>query len=59
MPQKRNNIFWVLVLSAYALTVFLSFLRIYVYKDYPIFYTEEEMPSIEETVVNTFNAFKL
>lgn len=51
--------FWYVVATAYAMTITLSFLRIYVYQDYPIFYTEQEIPDMAGDVINALNFIKL
>lgn len=48
MPDSRkgNRFFWGVALASYALVVAAIFARIYIYHDYPIFYTEDEIPDM-------------
>lgn len=59
MSQKGNNIFWYVVVTAYAMAIALSFLRIYVFHDYPIFYSEEDIPDMAGDVINAINFLDL
>lgn len=40
----RDKIFWLLVIIFYAICIATSFNRIYVAKNYPIFYSESDKP---------------
>lgn len=46
MEKSTSNVFWYLVIACYAVSVFLSYARIYVFHAYPIYYSEEDMPSL-------------
>jgi hypothetical protein len=44
----KHNSFWVILfIGAYVISIWLSFYRVYIREDYPIFYSEEEMPDTE------------
>lgn len=42
--SKGGQFFWVVCFVAYAISVSLSYHRIYIAHDYPIYYTEDEIP---------------
>jgi hypothetical protein len=44
MKAKKSNLFVSLLIVCYAISLIFSYLRIYVFHAYPIYYTEEEMP---------------
>ncbi len=45
MPEnKKNSFFWILVAALYIASIGFSYIKIYVHQDYPIFYTEEDLP---------------
>lgn len=45
MPKnKKNNFFWIVVIALYTASIAFSYTRIYINQDYPIFYSEEEIP---------------
>ncbi len=41
---EHHFAFWFLVWVIYALSIALSFERIYISQDFPVFYAEEEIP---------------
>jgi len=51
-------LFWTTVLAMYMVSVALSYQRIYINHDYPIYNNEEEMPDIFEPLKNLLNTFK-
>lgn len=53
-----KHLFWTTVLAMYVVSVALSYQRVYINQDYPIFYTEEEMPDIFEPLTNMLSIFK-
>jgi hypothetical protein len=57
MSKQRayNYIFWSLVCLFYIISLSLSYQRIYLAQDYPIFYTEEEIPDVLEPVNELIN----
>ncbi len=44
MSEKQNSIFLFIVAFCYALAIVLSFMKIYVFRAYPIYYDAEEIP---------------
>ncbi len=41
----KHNFFWIMLfIGVYVISIGLSFYRVYIRADYPIFYSEEEMP---------------
>lgn len=44
LKDRKAAIFWTIMVFLYALSIYLSYNRIYVRADYPIFYTEDELP---------------
>ena len=49
--------FWFVVLVMYTFSIALSFERIYVSQDFPIFYTEEEIPDPLSPIKDLLNFF--
>lgn len=41
---EHHFAFWFFVWVMYALSIALSFERVYISQDFPVFYTEEEIP---------------
>lgn len=52
MELKQNKIFLIVVSLCYVLAISLSFARIYVFHAYPIFYTEEDIPSLFSEIID-------
>ena len=48
MPKSRKSVFVSCVLGAYLLAILFTFMRVYVYHAYPIYYSGDEMPNIRE-----------
>lgn len=42
--DKRNFLFWLLMLCFYFISIWFSYDRVYIKHNYPIFYTEDEVP---------------
>lgn len=48
MLKLHKYTFLVCVLGGYFLALAFTYVRVYVYHAYPIYYSEEQMPSIKE-----------
>jgi|CXWL01.1.fsa_nt_gi hypothetical protein len=53
--KKHNKIFFLTVFVCYSLTIFLSYLRIYVYHAYPTYTDPEQIPSLSSELFNFTN----
>ena len=58
-PRKGHKFFWAVALFCYALVVVATYMRIYVYHNYPIFYTEEEIPDMAGELWNAVSELGL
>ena len=47
MFKSHKDAFLVCILGAYLLAIAFTFVRVYVYHAYPIYYSVEKMPSIK------------
>ncbi|MEK7176741.1 MAG: hypothetical protein AAB719_00365 [Patescibacteria group bacterium] len=56
---EHHFAFWFLVWVLYALSISLSFERIYISQNFPIFYTEEEIPDPLAPIKDFFNSSTL
>jgi hypothetical protein len=54
MKLSGEKSLWTIVLISYAVVITLSFLRIYVYEAFPIYYQEEDIPDIKGVLLHTF-----
>lgn len=50
MSEKRVDLVVAVILFCYFISVALSFSRVYVFHAYPIYYTEDEIPSLSEMI---------
>jgi hypothetical protein len=57
--RYRNKLFWSVTIGLYVLSIFFSFLRIYIARDFPIFYTESEIPDPLTNFVDTIKNYEL
>ncbi len=55
MSTRQNKIFISIVIGLYLASIVLSFLKIYVYQAYPIYYSEDEIPGFNEQIQNAIN----
>lgn len=44
MLVNKNIIFWITVSFLYALSIFVTYYKVYVLRDYPIFLEEKDIP---------------
>jgi hypothetical protein len=42
--DRGNFLFWTFMVLLYVLSIGLSYRRVYITENYPIFYSEEELP---------------
>lgn len=59
MLKRIDKFFWVIVGASYIAVIALCAIRIYVHQDYPIFYTEEEIPDVAGEIFQSLNVFDL
>ena len=52
MATRNVKIFYLVVAVCYATTIVLSYLRIYVFHAYPVYYSEDDMPALTSELLN-------
>lgn len=52
--KSTTSGFWILVGILYALSIGFSYSKIYIYGNYPTFYTEDEIPGLLDPVKQLF-----
>lgn len=52
---KQDKIFFSVAISLYVISIILSFVKIYVFQAYPVYYTEDEIPGISRQIENAIN----
>ncbi len=53
MQKKKYkiNLFWTVAVIGYLLSIFFSYYRIYIQENYPVFYSEEEIPDVFDSLI--------
>lgn len=57
--KQNSDIFFKVVMGCYFLSLLLSFLRIYVFHDYPVYYNADDIPDFEGEIQTAISEFHL
>lgn len=57
LDKPVNKKIWLFVIFLYLITCLFVYQRVYVYKDYPIFTSAEEIPTMKQLIIEWFNKY--